>query len=111
MTAQRDSSFSATIALLATLALVGCQSARLDELAPLPGVRNTGTTPDLNVPQKAETDQFTDADRAAKTSELAAARASQQGAAQPGPAPAATAASLRRASQLQAETLKEIEGE
>lgn len=92
-----------------SLAVAGCQSSRLEDLAPLPGVRNTGTTPDLNIPQKAETEQFSDAERTAKAAELAAARANQ---AQAAPSSgAATAAQLRKARQTQAETLKEIEGE
>ncbi len=101
---------TASIALLAAIAVAGCQSARLEDLAPLPGVRNTGTTPNLNVPQKAETSQFSDADKNAKIAELAAAR-SGQAAADPSPGARATAAQLRKAAQAQAETLKEIEGE
>jgi hypothetical protein len=95
--------------IVLSLAVAGCQSSRLEDLAPLPGVRNSGTTPDLNVLQKAETEQFSEQERDAKAAELAAARASQAQSAPP--AGGVTAAQLRKARQTQTETLKEIEGE
>lgn len=102
--------FLLACAFAAGAALPGCQSSRLEDLAPLAGVRNTGTTPDLNVPQQAETAQFSEADKNAKTAELKAALTNQGIQAQ-GPAPRTSPADLRKAAQQQTQTLKEIEGD
>lgn len=102
--------FLAATLVGATLALSACQTASLQDIAPLPGVRNTGTTPDLNVPQQAETAQFTEADKNAKIAELKAAQSNQGLNGQQGAAPTVSS-QLKKAAQAQAETLKEIEGE
>ena len=102
--------FLAVTAAGAALSASACQTAGLQDIAPLPGVRNTGTTPDLNVQPKAETEQFSEADKNAKTAELKAAQSNQGLKGQQGAAPTAQA-QLKKAAQAQAETLKEIEGE
>jgi hypothetical protein len=102
--------FLAATFFAAALASSACQTASLQDIAPLPGVRNTGTTPDLNVPQKAETEQFSEADKNAKIAELKAAQSNQGLKGRQGAAPTATS-QLKKAAQAQAETLKEIEGE
>lgn len=102
--------FFLSTAMSAALAASACQSARLEDLAPLPGVRNTGTTPNLNVAPKAETTQFSEADKNAKTAELKAAL-SNQGVKGQGGGANASAAQIRKAAQAQTQTLKEIEGE
>ncbi len=101
--------FFVVTAVGAALSASACQTASLQDIAPLPGVRNTGTTPDLNVPQTAATEQFSDADKNAKIAELKAAQ-SNQGLKGQGAAPTAPS-QLKKAAQAQAETLKEIEGE
>lgn len=101
--------FSAAFFALAAAAFVSaCQTSSLEELAPLPGVRNTGTTPNLNVAPTAETAQLTEDQKNAKIAELKAAQSNQRvKAGRPGGQ--ASAAQLRKIGQKQAETLKEIE--
>ena len=102
--------FFVVTAVGAALSASACQTASLQDIAPLPGVRNTGTTPDLNISQTAATEQFSDADKNAKIAELKAAQSNQGVKGQQGAAPTAPS-QLRKAAQAQAETLKEIEGE
>ncbi len=52
----------------ALIALGGCTSTSLEDA--LPGVRNTGTYPNLNIPQRAETGQLTDEEAAARLAVL-----------------------------------------
>ena len=75
------------------------------------GPRDTGKYPNLNIPQKGATSQLTDAEVAAKTKELDAAK--QRAGAQPGNASgvAADAASMRQAGKAQGDDLKGIEGQ
>jgi hypothetical protein len=111
MTSASIGTFSRLASVLALgLAVGACTTSRLEDIAPLSGVRNTGVTPDLNVPQQAETEQFSNDDMKATISELKSAR-SGQGEGGAGRPTAATAAQLRKAAKGQAETLREIEGE
>lgn|SRR6185312_1060052 len=75
------------------------------------GPRDTGKFPNLNVPQKAATSQLTDAQVAAKTKELDAAKSRAGG--QPADTSGMTAdsAKMRQASKAQGEDLKDIEGQ
>lgn len=102
--------FFLSTAMSAALAASACQTARLEDLAPLPGVRNTGTTPNLNVAPKAETTQFSETDKNAKTAELKAALTSQ-GVKGQSAVVNSSAVQIRKAAQTQTQTLKEIEGE
>lgn len=58
------------------LLTAGCGTATIDEA--LPGARNTGVYPNLNVPQQAATEQLTDEEAAAAIASVSAARAGQQ---------------------------------
>jgi hypothetical protein len=85
-----------------------CQTSSLEDLAPLPGARNTGTTPNLNIAPTAETTQLTEDQKNAKIAELRAAQSNQTvKAGRPGGQ--TSEAQLRKIGQAQAETLKEIE--
>jgi len=98
--------------LLASVALApmaGCQTSSIDDFAPLEGVRNTGTTPDLNVPRPAETAQLSAAETDQKVAELKAAQ--QNAAAGRGGAPATNTEQFRRAQANQQKTLEEIEAQ
>lgn len=97
------------MALVAAMAVAGCQSSSLDEFAPQAGVRNSGTFPDLNVRKQAETTQLTGAEADQKIAELKAAQASN--ASQAGGNQTANVAQFRQAQQNQRKLLKEIEGE
>jgi hypothetical protein len=73
-----------SLAVAATLALVGCTSANVENAAPVasgPGVvgpQDTGTYPNLNIPPQQAAPQFTDADKNAKLATLNAERAATQ---------------------------------
>lgn len=113
--------------LAAALALAACASDPIESAVPTaaeaklahdagaapPSVLpDTGHYPNLNIPRKGETSQFTAAEQSQKTGELVAART--QADAQPGDAAAASAdsATLKTIGQKHAaDALKEIEGE
>lgn len=100
--------FVACWALAVAGSVSACQTSSLEDLAPLPGVRNTGTTPNLNIAPTAETAQLTEDQKNAKIAELKAAQ-SNQGIKAGRPGGQTSAAQLRKIGQQQAETLKEIE--
>jgi hypothetical protein len=113
--------------LAAALALAGCASDPVESAVPTAAeaklAGDTGSTPpsvlsdsgqypNLNIPRKAETSQFTPQQQSQKTSELVAART--QANAQPGDATAASAdsATLKTLGQQHAaDALKEIESQ
>jgi hypothetical protein len=68
------------LCLIVPLLLAGCNSVSIEDA--VPGARDTGTYPNLNIPPRAETDQLTDEEAAARLAELQARRNSQN--AQPG---------------------------
>jgi hypothetical protein len=87
------------------LALAGCGTASIEDA--VPGARNTGTYPNLNIPQQAETEQLTDEEATARLATLQAQRDNQN--AQPGDQ-ASEVERLRLLKQKHAEdALKEIE--
>lgn len=72
-------SFCRGLAVMAGLALAGCANDKVDATpaASGPGVvgpQDTGTYPNLNIPPEQAAPQFTEADKNAKLSELAAER-------------------------------------
>lgn len=72
-------SFCRGLAVIAVLALAGCASGNGENAAPAagPGVvgpQDTGTYPNLNIPPQQAAPQFTEADKNAKLSALAAER-------------------------------------
>jgi hypothetical protein len=100
-------------ALAAVLALPACASATIEDAVPqstaTAGPIDTGTYPNLNIVPVAATEQLTEAERAAKTAELQAARqgipAGDAGAASSDP-------QLRKIAATHAEdALRQIEGE
>ena len=54
----------------------GCVSASLEDA--VPGARNTGSYPNLNIPPRAETEQLTDEEASARLAALRDQRASQK---------------------------------
>jgi uncharacterized protein YceK len=93
------------LALPVLLAVAGCTSVSLDDA--VPGARNSGVYPNLNIPPQAETTQLTDEEAAARLAALQGQRASQK--AQPG-GQASEVERLKRLKQTHAEeTLEEIE--
>jgi hypothetical protein len=109
MTRRTDPRFFCAILALAAAGIVSaCQTSSLEDLAPLPGARNTGTTPNLNIAPTAETTQLTEDQKNAKIAELRAAQSNQAVKAGP-PGGQTSQAQLRKIGQAQAETLKEIE--
>ncbi|WP_127523307.1 hypothetical protein [Mesorhizobium sp. Z1-4] len=63
--------------LLAVLAIAGgCVSASLEDA--VPGARNTGSYPNLNIPPRAETEQLTDEEAADRLAALKTQRAAQK---------------------------------
>ena len=64
------------LAIPALVAVSGCGSVSIDEA--VPGARNTGTFPNINVSQKAETAQLTDEEAAARLAALQGQRAAQK---------------------------------
>jgi len=102
-------------ALAAALSLAACSSTTIEDVPVAEGRSgspvDTGTFPNLNIPQQAATAQFTDEERDAK---LATLRARQQ-AQDPGGAPVESPEARRKRLQVsqdeQSETLKVIEGQ
>jgi hypothetical protein len=109
----------AALALSSFLMLGACASDfAIEDAVPHPaadgtygGPRDTGKYPNLNIPQKGATSQLTDAEVAAKTRELDAAKS--RAGARPANASgvAADAARMRQAAKQQGEDLKGIEGQ
>ncbi|MDP3618569.1 MAG: hypothetical protein Q8R63_02135 [Ramlibacter sp.] len=100
--------FCVLLALAAAGIVSACQTSSLEELAPVAGARNTGTTPNLNIAPTAETAQLTEEQKNAKIAELRAAQ-SNQGVKAGRPGGQTSAAQMRKIGQSQAETLKDIE--
>ncbi|MBO6541122.1 MAG: hypothetical protein JJ969_17195 [Rhizobiaceae bacterium] len=93
-------------ALAPVLAIAaGCVSASLEDA--VPGARNTGSYPNLNIPTRAETEQLTDEEASARLAALRDQRASQKAL----PTTASNEAErLKKLRRSHAEdTLKEIE--
>ncbi|MDP3897432.1 MAG: hypothetical protein Q8Q62_12225 [Mesorhizobium sp.] len=91
----------------------GCQSANLNDIAPL-GVeggsaRVTGTFPNLNNVPTPATEQITPTEKQAKIAELKAAQAAQK--TKGGGSAQASAAALRKIGKGQEKTLSDIETE
>ncbi|MBO6716556.1 MAG: hypothetical protein JJ913_01225 [Rhizobiaceae bacterium] len=98
-------SLSRLCAVLGFLATAGCQSASIEDV--VPGARNTGTYPNINVAPQAETEQLTDEEAASQLVNLQSRRDAQNAA----PASQATEVErLRRLRQTHAEeTIEQIE--
>jgi hypothetical protein len=101
-------------ALTAALLAAACSTSSTEDVALAPGrsgqPADTGTYPNLNIPQHAATSQFTDEERDAKLAQLRARQQVQD----PGAAaadPQATRKRLQLLQDEQDETLKVIEGE
>jgi hypothetical protein len=102
-------------ALAAALAVAACSNTTNEDVPVAAGRSggpvDTGTFPNLNIPQQAATTQFTDEERDAKLAELRARQQTQD----PGAAPVESAEARRKRLQVlqdeQADTLKVIEGE
>jgi hypothetical protein len=103
-------------AMLAVASLAGCATSPVEEAALAPGrsgmPTDTGTFPNLNIPQQAATTQFTEDEKQAKLSRLTALQQKQN----PGGTDSAAAAEAQRkklkvSADGQDETLKVIEGE
>ncbi|MCB1452355.1 MAG: hypothetical protein KDJ43_01820 [Rhizobiaceae bacterium] len=93
-------------ALAPVLAIVsGCVSASLEDA--VPGARNTGSYPNLNIPPRAETEQLTDEEAADRLAALKTQRDAQNA------LPTAAANDVNRLKKLKKshaeDTLKEIE--
>ena len=119
-TDRRVRPLAAAVALSSFLMLGACASDfAIEDAVPHPssdgtygGPRDTGRYPNLNIPQKAATSQLTDAQVAAKTRELDAAKARAD--AQPADTSGidADTAGMRQAGKAQGEdVLKDIEGQ
>ncbi|MCX7304766.1 MAG: hypothetical protein NTV73_10585 [Hyphomicrobiales bacterium] len=102
--------------LAAAVLAAGCTTAPVEEVAMAPGrsgtPTDTGTFPNLNIPQQAATTQFTEDEKKAKLSRLTALQPKQN----PGDPDANAAAEAQRkrlkvSADNQDETLKVIEGE
>lgn len=63
-------------AIPALIVVGGCVSASLEDA--VPGARNTGTYPNLNIPPQAETEQLTDEEAASRLAALQSQRAQQK---------------------------------
>jgi hypothetical protein len=93
----------------------GCTTAPVETVAEAPGrsgqPSQTGTFPNLNIPQRAATNQLSDDETQSKLAQLNALQRRQN----PGGAPTAAAEAERRrlkvAADEQAETLRIIEGQ
>jgi len=72
---------------------------------------DTGTFPNLNIPPKAATTQFTNEERDAKLAALRAKQQAQNPAAAPAESPEARRKRLQVSQDEQADTLKVIEGQ
>jgi hypothetical protein len=101
--------------LIAASSLAACSSTTVEDVPMAEGrsggPTDTGTFPNLNIPQQAATTQFTNEERDAKLAQL---RAKQQ-AQNPGGSPAESPEAKRKRLQLlqdeQDDTLKVIEGQ
>jgi hypothetical protein len=86
--------------------LSACGTATIEDA--VPGATRTGRYPNLNIPQKAATEQLSDDETAAATAQLSAARAALTG--QPSAPPETRAEELKRLGQTHVEdTLEAIE--
>jgi len=95
----------AAAACALALGLAACGTATIKDA--VPGARRTGTYPNLNIPQKAATEQLTDEEAAAAAARLNAVRNDQESASAK---PASEAERLRRLGQTHVEeALEEIE--
>jgi hypothetical protein len=101
-------------ALTAALLAAACTTSSVEDVAEAPGrssqPADTGTFPNLNIPQHAATTQFTDEERDAKLAQLRAKQQVQD----PGAAaadPQTTRKRLQILQDEQDETLKVIEGQ
>jgi len=112
----------AGVAMLAAVGLAGCATTPVEEAALLPGrsgtPTDTGTFPNLNIPQQAATAQFTEDEKQAKLARLTALQQQQNpgGKASKAAAEAEAEAEAQRkklklSADNQDETLKVIEGE
>lgn len=64
------------LAIPALVAVSGCGSVSIDDA--VPGARNTGTFPNINISQEAETEQLSDEEAAARLAALRGRRAAQK---------------------------------
>ncbi len=64
------------LALPVLAAMSGCTSTSLEDA--VPGARNTGTYPNLNIPPQAETEQLTDEEAAERLAALQSRRDAQK---------------------------------
>lgn len=102
------------LAMVALLAATGCTSTNIEDAAPqsgtVSGPKDTGSYPNLNIPPQQAAEQFTNADKAAKLSQLQADQAAASaGAGTTTGTP--DAAELDKLAKTHAsDTLKQIEG-
>jgi hypothetical protein len=101
--------------LATTLFIAACSSTVLEDVPVAEGRRggptDTGTFPNLNIPQQAATTQFTDEERDAKLAQLRARQQTQNPGSTPVESPEARRKRLQLLQDEQADTLKVIEGQ
>ena len=102
-------------ALAAALAGAACSNTTNEDVPVAEGRSggpvDTGTFPNLNIPQRAATTQFTDEERDAKLAQLRARQQTQDPGGTPVESPEARRKRLQVLQDEQSETLKVIEGE
>ncbi|HEY6631755.1 MAG TPA: hypothetical protein VIZ90_09905 [Rhizobiaceae bacterium] len=102
-------------ALVAALAVGACSGTTIEDVPAAAGRSggpvDTGTFPNLNVPQRAATAQFTNEERDAKLAQLRAKQQSQDIGGAPVESPEARRKRLQVSQDEQSETLKVIEGQ
>lgn len=101
--------------LAASLSVAACSNTNIEDV-PMGAGRSgapvdTGTFPNLNIPQQAATTQFTNEERDAKLAELRARQQAQDPGGAPVESPEARRKRLQVSQDEQSETLKVIEGE
>ena len=101
--------------LAAVLSVAACSSTTLEDVPVAEGrsggPTDTGTFPNLNIPQQAATTQFTDEERDAKLAQLRAKQQTQSPGSTPVESPEARRKRLQLLQDEQADTLKVIEGQ
>lgn len=103
------------VALAAALSVAACSNTTIEDVPVAAGRSgapvDTGTFPNLNIPQRAATTQFTDEERDAKLAQLRAKAAAQNPGGAPVESPEARRKRLQVSQDEQGETLKVIEGQ
>jgi hypothetical protein len=101
--------------LVAACSLAACSSTTVEDVPMAEGrsggPTDTGTFPNLNIPQQAATTQFTNEERDAKLAQLRAKQQAQSPGSSPVESPEARRKRLQISQDEQSETLKVIEGQ